>query len=49
MKEKSYFKLMNRTFSVELKNNRAMFGDFVAIELDPRELWKNRKVKKGIS
>jgi hypothetical protein len=48
MKEKSYFKLMNRTFSVELKNNRAMFGDVVAIELDPRELWKNRRVKKGL-
>jgi len=46
MKERSYFKLMNRTFSVELRNNRAMFGDVVAIELDARELWKSRKVKK---
>jgi len=46
MKERSYFKLMNRTFSVDLRNNRAMFGDVIAIELDARELWKSRKVKK---
>jgi small nuclear ribonucleoprotein (snRNP)-like protein len=36
MKEKSYFKLLNRTVSIEIRNNRAMFGDVVAVELDPR-------------
>jgi small nuclear ribonucleoprotein (snRNP)-like protein len=31
MKEKSYFKLLNKIVSIELRNNRAMFGDVVAI------------------
>lgn len=36
MAEKSYFKLANQIIKLNLKNNRALFGDVVAIELDPR-------------
>ena len=36
MKEKSYFKLLNRVVSIEIRNNRAMFGDVLPVELDPR-------------
>ncbi len=36
MAEKSYFKLANQMIKLDLRNNRALFGDVVAIQLDPR-------------
>ena len=40
MDEKSYFKIAGKVVKLELRNNRALFGDIVAIKLDPREQWK---------
>jgi hypothetical protein len=34
MNEKSYFKIGNKIIKLALKNNRALFGDVVIIELD---------------
>ena len=35
MAEKSYFKIGKKMFKVNLENNRAFFGDVVAIDLKP--------------
>ena len=45
MAEKSYFKLGSNIVKLDLRNNRALFGDVVAIELDPRQQWKERLSK----
>ncbi len=36
MNEKSYFKIGKQIYKLNLKNNRALFGDVVIIELDPK-------------
>lgn len=35
MAEKSYFKINKTVYKIKLENNRAMFGDVVAIEINP--------------
>jgi hypothetical protein len=35
MAEKSYFKINKTVHKIKLENNRAMFGDVVAIEINP--------------
>lgn len=40
MNEKSYFKVGTKMVKLELRNNRALFGDVVIIELDSKEQWR---------
>lgn len=40
MNEKSYFKLGNKIYKLELENNRALFGDVVIIELNDMKVWR---------
>lgn len=44
MAEKSYFKIGKTMHKIKLENNRAMFGDVVAIEISPVETWE-KKIK----
>jgi len=45
MADRSYCKIGGKMVKIDLRNNRALFGDVVAIELDPREQWKERVSK----
>ena len=40
MNEKSYFKIGRTMHKLNLRNNRALFGDVVIVSLDPKEAWK---------
>jgi hypothetical protein len=42
MDEKSYFKIGRQIYKVKLENNRAIFGDVVAIEMEAVEKWERR-------
>lgn len=42
MEDKSYFKINGEVYKLSLKNNRALFGDVVIIELDDKSKWKER-------
>jgi hypothetical protein len=48
MDEKSYFKVGKEIYKVKLVNNRAMFGDTVAIEIEPVQNWE-KKLKSMIT
>ena len=39
MNERSYVKLGGETFPVVLENNRAIYGDVIAVELDEEAKW----------
>jgi len=45
MNEKSYFKLNNKIYKLDLTNNRALFGDVVVIELSDKSSWKLKFTK----
>jgi exoribonuclease R len=45
MADRSYCKIGGKMVKLDLRNNRALFGDVVAIELDPRQEWKERVSK----
>ena len=45
MAEKSYFKIGKQMFKAKTENNRAVFGDVVAFEISPFELWETKAVK----
>jgi hypothetical protein len=48
MNEKSYFKIGGKIYKLLLKNNRALFGDVVVIELDSKENWREKFAKGAI-
>lgn len=48
MNEKSYFKIGTKIVKLVLRNNRALFGDVVIIELDPKEAWREKFTKGAI-
>lgn len=45
MAEKSYFKVGKTMYKIKLENNRAMFGDVVAIEISSIDQWEKRTAK----
>jgi hypothetical protein len=48
MNEKSYFKIGSKIVKLSLRNNRALFGDVVIIELDNKENWREKFAKGAI-
>lgn len=48
MNEKSYFKIGRQIYKLLLRNNRALFGDVVIIELDGKEQWREKFAKGAI-
>lgn len=45
MAEKSYFKIGRNMYKIKLNNNRAMFGDVVAIQVGSIQTWEKRTAK----
>jgi hypothetical protein len=42
MADKSYFKLAGKMYTINVENNRAMFGDVVVLQLNDRKAWKSK-------
>lgn len=49
MAQKSYFKIGKNIYKLKLNNNRAMFGDVVAIQLQNIQKWQKRVAKSMIT
>lgn len=49
MAEKSYIKIGKNMYKIKLDNNRALFGDVIAVEVSAFESWEKRTAKTMIT